>query len=118
MTTNKSAAVTSTTAIEYENIINAIFDSIKVFARPIAGKADLIVSYKEFQGSVCMYASLKGKVFGPKEVSMVYRKGVNMGLWNASRPDDNNESALFLHVDGDNPQQDEDAALEVIFGLS
>ena len=118
MTTNKSAAVNSTNVVEYEAIINAIFDNIVVFARPITGKSDLIVSYKEFQGAVSMYASLKGKAFGPKETSMVYRKGVNMGLWNASRPDDNNESALFLHVDGDNPQQDEDAALEVIFGLS
>lgn len=115
MTTKTNTSVTST---EYETIINSIFDSIKVFARPIKDKPDLFVSYKEFQGAVSMYASLKGKAFGPKEVSMVYRKGVDMGLWNASRPDDNNESALFLHVDKDSVQHDEDAALEVIFQLS
>ena len=113
--TTKTAAVTST---EYESIITSIFDSIKVFARPIKDKPDLFVSYKEFQGAVSMYASLKGKAFGPKEVSMVYRKGVDMGLWNCSKPDNNNESALFLHVDKDSIQHDENTALEVIAQLS
>jgi hypothetical protein len=115
MATKTNTTVTST---EYETIINSIFDSIKVFARPIKDKSDLFISYKEFQGAVSMYASLKGKAFGPKEVSMVYRKGVDMGLWNASRPDLYNESALFLHVDKESIQHDEDAAMEVISQLS
>ena len=66
---------------------------------PKTNNGDFILNWQEFQAASKMYVRLAlNKDVDNQKVSALYKAGKERGLWDCTKPNPDNQSAIFIHT--------------------